>query len=90
MNLPPGLQQNDPKMMVAEAIEDLEKSVTFEPVNHAYLVALAKAHGMLGHYDRAAELLSTAVRVQPKNHNTRLLLENAQRKGNFWPKPIAR
>jgi len=72
-------------VIVADAIDDLEKSVEKKPVSHAYLVALATAHGMLEHYDRASRLLSTALRIRADDSLTLGLKAKADTRQDFWP-----
>ena len=87
--LPTELRQADPESIVTRAIQDLERSVEKRPVNYAYLIALATAHGMLEHYGRANELLATALRIIPDDRRTLALKMKAERQQNFWPKPVA-
>jgi len=79
--------QADPQARLALAVEDLEKCVQAEPVNLSYLVALATAHAMLEHFDRADKLLETALRVSPNDRNTRILKAKAEARQSFWPVP---
>ncbi len=82
---PPERRAADPTETLQRALADLQKSVEGHPVNAPYLVALGTAHGMLGQYDRAREVLGTALRIIPGDDNTLALMAKAKAEASFWP-----
>jgi tetratricopeptide (TPR) repeat protein len=66
--LPPDSQPVEERSrLLKHAVDDLEYCISQKPVDLNYLVALATAHGMASHFDRAAKLLDTAIRISPND-----------------------
>jgi len=66
--LPPDSQPVEERArLLKHAIDDLEYCISQKPVDLNYLIALATAHGMADHFDRAAKLLDTAIRINPND-----------------------
>ncbi len=84
-NFPPPQGQADPAARLAGVIEDLEQCIKKDPIELSYLVGLATAHGMLGHFDQANRLLDAALCVSPNDENTRKLKARAEARQSFWP-----
>ena len=84
---PSGTDAPDPHTRLAPVIKDLQKCIKKQPLNLAYLVALATAHGMLDNFDRANELLDTALRISPEDANALALKRKAEARRSFWPPP---
>lgn len=83
--LSPADRPSDPASRLVRAIEDLEACVEQEPVNLSYLVALATAYGLAGEFERADQIASLALRVNPHDPNTRDLKRRAEARESFWP-----
>lgn len=83
--LPPGLRSEDPVQRVEQAVSDLDRCVEQKPVNFDYLLNAGSAHGLLGHYDRAIDLLDTALRIRPHHSRAVLLRRMAAEGESFWP-----
>lgn len=83
--LPPESQPASRPDILGQAVADLNVCVAQHPVHLDYLVALATAEGMRGNYERAEQLLATALRVAPKDENTNRLMNKARARASFYP-----
>ncbi len=82
--LPPALKTGDPAQLAGLAREDLAACVEAKPVEFTYLLAAARAEGLLGNYQQAAHLLRTAIRIRPDHAEAGAMLKRAEAKLSFW------